>query len=116
LCALSKEPDPRCAGREDSVVCDGNDLVTCSADFAVSAQVCPVACVSTFCALSSEPDPKCAGNNAAGRYCDGDVLVICSSGFDFERVDCSAPSLGSPAGSCWQFAEGATCGGRRDGG
>jgi len=44
-----------------------------------------------FCALSSMPDPRCRGDNYVAGYCDGDVMVHCtSSGFATSRNDCSA--------------------------
>jgi hypothetical protein len=116
FCALSDQPDPRCATASGPLTCDADLLLQCYQGYATSTLDCITgasegagavsprlseetrgACVTSFgdsfCAQTEQLDPRCPAEGGYAAVCDNNQLLECQSGHVLHLQSC--PSSGS---------------------
>jgi hypothetical protein len=113
FCALSSEPDPRCAPG-NGAYCDGTDAVSCFSGFATRREPCAESgrvCVisdwfEAICALSSRPNPACREiGRPDAKLCDGADLIACNGSHVTSIRTCSAACVAPEPSEAFCAAE-----------
>lgn len=107
-----------CAGRQDGMWCDGDDLVECSADVSVNRDACSEGCRSMPPGTPDECHPEVTGfcvGKQDGLWCDGDDLVDCEADQVYSRSECTEGCVSMPLGTPDQCASDDSCVGLMNG-
>lgn len=89
-------PDERCSGVQGSF-CAGRTRLRCGNGLLMDEEQCDSECVDAdgggaFCALSGDPATRCAAlpEGEHLRFCEGDELITCDTGFARSVITCGA--------------------------
>ena len=109
ICALTPDPDPRCAGADHLRLCDGNVVNVCLRGYVTATTDCTTGsftgtseyesvpstgyCESSedqaVCAMDAIPNPLCGTlTGGSGTVCDGNKLLACAFGYATSEVEC----------------------------
>ena len=114
-----------CDGVADGDWCDGQSLVTCTAEQLVTSKQCELGCIVTpqgapdVCGVALEP--LFCEDKGDGGWCKGSAVVTCAGGVAVGQLPCPVGCIEQPPVNhgacaaedtfCWGKADGTWCGG-----
>lgn len=109
FCALSPDPDPRCATDGMSSYCKDAEGVNCLGGYAVGIVQCGEtnkACISFYsghaiCALGATQDPDCLALRYSNKLCRDEELITCYWGYITSIQTCCAACVSPRSGGAF---------------